>query len=262
MSNISIAKHCLLIGAAFMAFNTPAYAQGLDNVMRVAKGSTAASAASQKRVENADDDADSMLREYRAVLQQIDSTKLFVDKQDIYLNSQKQELQSVRNQLGNVENIKRGMIPMMLKMTAAIEDSINADMPFKLHERHDRMERLKNVLGNPDISPAEQYRQVLSAYKNEVTYGLNLDAYDGPHPTKAGMKVGFLQYGRLALIYMTKDGSEIGYYDMGSKTWKPVDNSHALEIRQAMRIAGGKAAPDVVYAPVWREIGLGKQNEY
>ena len=251
MSNISIAKHCLLVGAAFFAIATPAYGQSLDSVMRVAKSSSAASAASQQRVENFDDDADSMLREYRAVLQQIDSTKLFVDKQDIYLNSQKQELQSVQSQLGNVENIKRGMIPMMLKMTVAIEDSINSDMPFKTHERLARMERLKDVLGNPDVSPAEQYRQVLSAYKNEVTYGLNLDAYDGPHPTKKGMKVSFLQYGRLALIYMTKDGNEIGYYDMKSKSWKPVDQSHALEIRQAMRIAGGKAAPDVVYAPVY-----------
>ncbi|MEE9272417.1 MAG: DUF3450 domain-containing protein [Robiginitomaculum sp.] len=250
MSNISIAKYCLLVGTAVAVFASPAHAQ-LDSVMRVAKGSTAASAASQQRIEKADDEAESMLRKYHAVLQQIDSTRLFVDKQDVYLKSQQQILKSVKTQLSNVEQTKRDMIPMMLRMTIAIEDSIKADMPFQLERRLARIERLKAALANPDVSPAEQYRQVLSAYKNEVTYGLNLDTYEGAHPTKSGMKVRYLQYGRLALVYMTMDSSEIAFYDMRDGSWKPIDKSHALSIRQAMRIAGEKAAPDVVMVPVY-----------
>lgn len=249
MSNISIAKHLLLAGAAVLAFSTPANAQ-LEEALRTAKSSTAASAASQARVEKNDDDADSMLREYRAVLQQIDNIQLFVDKQDIYLKSQAKEITSLTNQLGNVENIKRGMVPMMLRMTAAIEDSVAGDMPFLLNERRDRLERLKEVLSNPAVSPAEQYRQVLNTYKIEVSYGQGLDSYEGAHPTKDGMKVDYLRYGRLALVYMTKDENDIGYYDMQSKSWKPVPGNQALSVRQAIRVANEEAAPEVVMAPM------------
>ena len=249
MSNISIAKHLLMAGAAVLVFSTPAHAQ-LEEALRTAKSSTAASAASQARVEQNDDDADSMLREYRAVLQQIDNIQLFVDKQDIYLNSQKKEITSLTNQLGNVENIKRGMIPMMLRMTAEIEDSVEGDMPFLLTERRARIQRLKEVLADPSVSPAEQYRQVLNTYKIEVSYGQGLDSYEGPHPSKEGMKVDYLRYGRLSLVYMTKDEADVGYYDLASKSWKQVPGNQSLSVRKAIRVANEEAAPDIVMAPM------------
>lgn len=250
MSKISIVKHVLLAGTAAMVFTVPAHAQSLERAMRVAKSSTAASAASQQRVEALDDDADAMIRDYRAVLQQIDNIKLFVDQQDIYLESQKSELASLRRQLGTVEAVKQGMAPMMLRMTVAIEDSIEADLPFLMSERRARIERVKAALGNPDVTPVEQYRQVLNAFKIEVSYGQGLDSYEGKHPTKEGSKVNFLRYGRVSLVYMTKDEAEIGVYDLASNTWKEVSGKQAIEIRQAIRVAKGEAAPKLVIAPI------------
>jgi len=100
----------------------PASAQ-LESALNTAKASTSASAASQQRVERLDDEADTAVREYRAVLQQKDNIALFVAQQDIFLQSQKSEIASLRRQLGTVEQIKQGMSPMMLKMAAEIEDS-------------------------------------------------------------------------------------------------------------------------------------------
>lgn len=250
MSKISIVKHVLLAGAATLAFTVPAHAQTLDRALQVAKSSTAASAASQQRVEELDDSADTMIRDYRAVLQQIDNIKLFVDQQDIYLESQNSELASLRRQLDTVEAIKQGMSPMMLRMTAAIEDSILSDLPFRLDERIARLDRVKGALSSPNVTPVEQYRQVLNAFKIEVSYGQQLDSYEGKHPTKAGQKVNFLRYGRVSLVYMTKDEAEIAAYDLASKTWLPVSGKQALEIRQAIRVARGEAAPKMVLAPI------------
>ena len=249
MSNFSITKHILLAGATVMAFAVPAHAQ-LDSALSAAKSSTAASAASQQRVEQMDDDADSMIREYRAVLQQKDNIALFVDQQDIYLRSQTAEIESLNRQLGTVEQIKQGMSPMMLKMAAALEDSVNADMPFRLAERKARVERIKNVLANPDVSPAEQYRQVLNGFKIEVTYGQGLDSYEGVHPTRPGNVVNFLRFGRTALLYISKDESEIARYNLATKSWDVLSGGEALALRKAIRVAKGEAAPEVVYAPV------------
>ena len=249
MSNFSIAKRLLLAGVTVAAFASPAYAQ-LDSAMSAAKASTAASAASQERVAQLDDEADQMVREFRAVLQQKDNIALFVDQQDIYLQSQRSEIDSLNKQLGTVESIKQGMVPMMLKMTAAIEDSIKADVPFLMDERLARVDRVKAVLSDPDVSPAEQYRQVLNAFKVEVSYGQGLDSYEGAHPTKPGNVVNFLRFGRVALVYMTKDESEIARYNMDTKSWDSLDTGRAIELRQAIRIANGEAAPDLVMAPV------------
>ncbi len=249
MSNFSITKHILLASATVMAFAVPAHAQ-LDSALSAAKSSTAASAASQQRVEQMDDDADSMIREYRAVLQQKDNIALFVDQQDIYLQSQKAEIESLNRQLGTVEQIKQGMSPMMLKMAAALEDSVNADLPFRIAERKARIQRIKNVLADPEISPAEQYRQVLNGFKIEVTYGQGLDSYEGAHPTRSGNVVNFLRFGRTALLYISKDETEIARYNNDTKTWDVLSDGDSIALRKAIRIAKGEAAPDLVFAPV------------
>lgn len=249
MSKLSIAKRLLLAGAVGFVFAAPAQAQ-LDSILTIARSSTAASAASQDRVAAADDAADAAVREFRAIRQQIDNIKLFVDQQNIFLESQKSEISSLNDQLGTVEQIKQGMVPMMLRMTIALEDSVRNDVPFLLEERLERIERVKAALSNPEVSPAEQYRVVLNAFKIEVSYGQGLDSYEGAHPERPGNVVNFLRFGRAAFVYMTKDESEIARYDVASKSWNALGGDQALAMRKAIRVAKGEAAPDIVYAPV------------
>ena len=161
MLKSSIAKRLMLAGVAVGLLAAPAQAQ-LDTALSVAKNSTASAAASQRQVEQLDDQADNAVREFRAVLQQKDNIELFVAQQDIFRASQVSEITSLRRQLGTVEQIKQGMSPMMLKMALMLEDSIKSDLPFNINERLARIENVKAVLGDPNISPAEQYRRVLS----------------------------------------------------------------------------------------------------
>ena len=115
MLKSSIAKRFMLAGIMGALMSAPASAQ-LESALNTAKASTAASAASQQRVESLDDEADTAVREFRAVLQQKDNIALFVAQQDIFLQSQKSEISSLQRQLGTVEQIKQGMSPMMLKI--------------------------------------------------------------------------------------------------------------------------------------------------
>ena len=249
MLKSSIAKRLMLAGIAGVLFASPASAQ-LESALSAATASTSASAASQQRVERLDDEADTAIREYRAVLQQKDNIQLFVAQQDIFLQSQKSEIASLKRQLGTVEQIKQGMSPMMLKMAIAIEDEIRNDLPFNIDERLARVDRVKAVLANPDVSPAEQYRQVLNAFKIEVSYGQGIDSYEGTHPTRPGNVVNFLRFGRTSLVYMTKDETEVARYNTESKSWEILSGADALEMRQAIRVSRGEAAPAIVYAPV------------
>lgn len=241
----------LACAAAALAVTTamPAQAQ-LETALSAARQSTASSAAAQRQVEEADDAAGSAVREYRAVLQQLDNTKLFVAQQQIFLDSQASEINSVRNQLGTVEQIKQGMSPMMLKMAVALEDAIKADVPFRMNERLARVARVQSALGNPAVSPAEQYRQVLNAYKIEATYGYSTESYEGVHPEEPGNVVDFIRFGRTSFIFLDKRDGSAKRYDMSSNSWVTLNEVDARQIRQTIRVAREQAAPELIYAPV------------
>lgn len=222
----------------------------LESALSAARQSTASSSAAQRQIEQADDAAGSAVREYRAVLQQLDNTRLFVAQQQIFLDSQTSEIASVRNQLGTVEQIKQGMSPMMLRMAVELEDAIAEDVPFRLNERNARIQRVKNALANPAVSPAEQYRQVLNAYKIEATYGYSTESYEGVHPEEPGNVVDFIRFGRTSFIFLDKRDGSAKRWDHGSRSWVALDDVNARQVRQTIRVAREQAAPEVIYAPV------------
>ena len=241
----------LMSGAAVAALGiVPAFAQ-LESALSAARSSTASSAAAQRQIDQADDAAGSAVREYRAVLQQLDNTRLFAQQQQIYLDSQAAEIRSVQEQLGTVEQIKQGMSPMMLRMTVALEDEIENDVPFRLNERRARLQRVQQALASPSVTPAEQYRQVLNAYKIETTYGYSTESYEGVHPMNPGVVVDFIRFGRTSFIFLEKgEGGASMRWDHGSKSWEPLSDLDARQVRQTIRVAREQAAPEIIYAPV------------
>ncbi len=249
MSNLKTAKCILLAGIATVAFAPSASAQ-LDEALREARQSTQSSAASQQTVERLDDEAGDMQREYSALLQRKDSLDIFVKRQELYLESQTDEIASLREQLTTVEQTKQDLVPMMIRMAVALEEEIRKDYPFNVERRLGDVHRVMENLSDPSIPPVEQYRQILTAYQNEVTYGQGVNSYEGPHPEDAQRTVDFLRFGRVAFVYMTKEEDEIRFYDLGSNSWESVDSGLALQMRQAIRMAKGEATQGMVSVPV------------
>ena len=55
------------------------------------------------------------------------------------------------------------------------------------------------------------------------------------------------------MVYISKDEKDIGVFNLnaGEKgDWQALEGADAIQLRQAIRIAKGEAAPDLVYAPV------------
>jgi len=249
MSNLKTAKCLLLAGVATLAF-VPSAAAQLDEALRIANQSTSSSAASQQTVEQLDDEAGNMQREYSALLQRKDSLDIFVKRQELYLESQTDEIASLREQLATVEQTKQDLVPMMIRMAVALEEEIQNDYPFNKERRLAAVHGVMAALSDPAIAPVEQYRQILTAYQNEVTYGQGINSYEGPHPDNAQRTVDFLRFGRVAFVYMTKEEDEIKFYDLESKGWMDANTGMALQMRQAIRMAKGEATQGMVSIPV------------
>jgi len=254
MSNLKTAKCLALTSVAAFAIALPAQAQ-LDAALDEAKRSTAASAASQQTVERLDDEADNMAREYSALLQRRDSLEIFVARQELYLESQTDQIESLREQLNTVEQTKQDLVPMMIRMAVDLEQEIKADYPFNQDRRLASVRGVMNNLVDPAVPPVEQYRQILTAYQNEVIYGQGMDSYEGPHPEDALRTVDYIRFGRVAFVYMTKEEDEIKFYDLnrdgkGKGGWSDAQGNLALQMRQAIRMAKGEATQGMVSIPV------------
>ena len=167
------------------------------------------------------------------------------------ITSQEDELASLQSQLDQVEVVGRSVMPLMLKMIDAFEQLIELDIPFLLDERKERLADLRKLMSRADVTSAEKYRRIMEAYQTENEYGRTIEAYRST--LKRGdrdIKVDFLRFGRIALVYQTLDGMEAGVWNQTEKTWEPLDASYRTAIRQGLRIARKQAAPDLIRLPL------------
>lgn len=167
--------------------------------------------------------------------------------------SQQQRLADVESQSAALDVTAASLAPLITRMHDDLEKFVAQDIPFldpigdSADSRKDRMQRLKDMMPDTGLSPAEKYRRLLEAYQIEIEYGRTVAAYPGQ--LDDGRKAEYVRVGRIALLYRTEDGQEAGYWDHAQKTWV-VDNDYRDTVAQALRVAKKEVAPDVMFIPV------------
>jgi vacuolar-type H+-ATPase subunit I/STV1 len=205
-----------------------------------------AARASQKRVEQLDEETTKMLADYRQMLAEATSLKSYNEQLAAQVKSQDEQVSEMTQQLGQIETTSREVLPMMDKMLATLDQFVKLDMPFLMEERSNRVAQLKDMMTRADVSTSEKYRRIVEAYQIEMEYGRTLEAYQG----KVGEKtVDFLRAGRVSLMYQTLDGKETGYWDANAKAWKQ-DSDYQEAIKAGLKVAKKQSAPDFVTVAV------------
>ncbi|UCE87622.1 MAG: DUF3450 domain-containing protein, partial [Deltaproteobacteria bacterium] len=164
---------------------------------------------------------------------------------------QDEEKASLREQIDNVTLVSREVTPLMLRMVESLDDFVKLDVPFLPGERRERVENLKTLMDRADVTNAEKYRRVLEAYQIENDFGRTIEAYRGSLEVDGESRtVDFLRVGRVALLYQTLDGREVGAWSQAQRAWQSLDGSYRPAIRQGLRIARRQAAPDLLRLPI------------
>jgi chromosome segregation ATPase len=205
-----------------------------------------AAQASQNRVAQMDDEATSMLADYRQALAEAQSLKAYNEQLSQQVKSQNEEIGSMSSQLADIESTSREVLPMMNKMLDALEQFVKLDVPFLPDERSNRLQQLRDMMGRADVTISEKYRRIVEAYQIETEYGRTIEAYEGKIDDKT---MQFLRAGRVALVYQSLDGKETGYWDQQKKTWVR-DDSYSDPIILGLKIAKKQSAPDFFTVPV------------
>ena len=227
----------------------------LDHALAERQAMQREATASQQRIDVLDDEAQSLLEEYRATRSELDNLRGYNDQMSRMVEAQEREIESLEGQLQEIEVTRQRILPLMVRMVEVLEQFIALDTPFLPEERRLRLEGLKRLLDDPQVGLAEKYRRILEAYRVENAYAYNIEAYAGalssdPKGEGASRTVDFLRLGRVGLYYLTFDHSEAGYWDAANDRWQRLDGSWLHAIEQGIRVARKQAPPELIRLPV------------
>ncbi|NGX14841.1 DUF3450 domain-containing protein [Wenzhouxiangella sp. XN24] len=218
----------------------------LNTALAEQKSSVQDAARSQARIAQLADETTELLGDYRVVIQRLDRVQIYNENLAALVNDQESEKQDIERQLVSFQEVQQEIIPLMFEMIEDLATFIELDMPFQLQERRNRVEMLREIMEQSDVTVSERYRQIMNAYQIEADFGRTTEAYDGQLGDR---KVDFLRVGRILLAYQTPDREETGFWNKNTGEWE-VANDYRNDVVEGLRIARQQAAPNLLRLPV------------
>jgi hypothetical protein len=206
-----------------------------------------AAAQSQARIDKLDDDMRRMRDEMRRGVLQLESLKTDLPALERHASEQAARRSQLERELsaGVPGQIEVG--PALQQMVAWLERFVQADAPFRLDQRRQRIAGLKTLLAKPDVPDADKLRAVLEVTQVELQYGRSVEAYTGQ--LRFGGKdqdVEFLRVGRVMLYYLQPEGARQGYWDRSARRWQPLPEEERERLGAALDMARGETPPELM----------------
>lgn len=229
----------------------PLSAAQLEGILSMVGEVNDAARRSQSRIDELTDATRDLLNDYKVVLKEIEGLQVYNGQLERQIARQEEEKAQINQSLDEVTVINRQVVPLMLRLVDGLERFVELDVPFLLEERMDRIERLRDILEAQDVAVSEKFSQVLNAYQIENEYGRTMETYSAPLDREgAEIEVNYLRFGRLALVYLTRDGASAGAWNQSARQWEPLDATFNSQIDRAIRMAAKQVSVDVIELPL------------
>ena len=223
----------------------------LGDSLFIQNDSTIDSKDSQEKITDLSVETQELLGEYRLVLQQIDRLIAYNDYVERLITDQEEQIVDINRQLQEFALIERGIVPLMLESIETLDRFIDLDVPFLLEERKDRVNRLRVIMNESDITVSEKFRQIMDAYQIETSFGSDIEAYTGFLEINGeNRQVDFLRIGRTSLTYQTPDQNQTGFWNKQTQQWEDLPRKYTDYVKEGLRIAKKQITPDLIQLPV------------
>ena len=194
-----------------------------------------------------EDTTTDLTAEFERELRLVSGLKEYNQQLELQLEGQRQAVLEIEKSIGSAEALGPQVAPLMSRMIEALAQFIEADLPFRLQERKDSVDRLEVALTDPSFSDSERFRQILDIYTVETEYGQTYEAY----PDELNEQpVDILRIGRLALYAQTRDQNQSYSYDRATGQWTELDEAYNRNIRKAIKVAAKTVAPELLSLPI------------
>ena len=184
--------------------------------------------------------------------QQLDLTNIYNRQLQELIDSQNTEIISINQQMVELDKTNKGILPTLDEMVKTLETVIDNDIPFLLTERKSRVDVLKDILIQSNISTSEKFRRVFEAYQIENEYGRTIESYRDEIEVDAdSYNVEIFRLGRVGLYARTSDGKYTAMYSKKENKWirkRGIDS----ELVIALKIARKELPPSLLKLPIER----------
>jgi len=237
-----------VLGTLLLIVATGLSAQVLERSIETENRISRQAAEAQEQINQIDEETQQLIDEYRRVIAESESLRLYNDQMQAIVNNQEEEKASINEQLDGLEETNRDVVPLMIEMAERLGQLVRADLPFRLDERTGRADNLVDLLDQSDITNAEKYRLIIEAYQGEIEYGRTTEAYRGALPD--GQQVEFLRIGRTLLYWQSLDGNDTGWWNPNERRFERLSDEYRLPVSDGLAIAKNQVAPDLIRLPV------------
>ena len=160
-----------------------------------------------------------------------------------------------QQRLENARRMSEELSPFLHDSLSRLELLIYEGDSFLIPERQARLDRLRETITAPDISPGEMYRKIMEAFFVEAEYGNTVEVYRETLSVEgADIRANVLRFGRLAMFCQTLDEKQCGVLDPASNQWRWLPAKFVPELSRAFSMAQKQLPMDIVSLP------LGKVN--
>lgn len=246
-----------LAAMVLLGFSASAMAQ--DELRERSIAAQQAQAELQEKIDAADDATREALRELRATEREARRLQAYNAELAPLVERQAATIEQRENALDQLAVTRETLPVLMRDRVERLRQWIKADLPFLREERLARVESLEAMLVDPALSSAEKLDRVLSAWRAELEYGREIDAWRGALVGSADRQVEYLRLGRIGFYYLTPDGEQGGVWKASAGEWQPLNGAQLAEVRKGLSIAREQRAPELLALPVSVEVAQGQK---
>lgn len=224
----------------------------LDEAMEVVEETNQQAVESQEVIDRLADSSTDLEDDFQTENDNLEALRVLNAGWRRQISIQEEELETIAESIEEVRNVTQELPLLMEKMVASIEQFIELDMPFHLEQRRQRVEFVKRAMEDPNVSNAERFRQILSLYQTENSYGRTHETYPATLEINGEERdVEILRVGRVALTYQTRDMSMTGAWDQENRQWVELEpGDYRAAIDQAIDVSSGLIAPEILELPI------------
>ena len=230
--------------------DTPTRAELIDTAINLEASSSSAAANRQDTINNLDSQIIFLTGEIQYLSQQLDLTNIYNRQLQELIDSQNSEIKSINEQMEALDETNRGILPKLEEMVNILAEVIEKDTPFLIEERSQRVNEIKDLLTQSNISTSEKFRRVFEAYQIENEYGRTVEAYrDEIIVDGQNYNVELFRLGRVGLYGRTADGDYTAMYSRSQNKWikvKGIDDNLVI----ALKIARKEIPPSLIKLPL------------
>jgi len=241
-----------IIGSIALTASNFATADALTDLQKAEAKTFKASQKSQSKIDNIYEQTLDLLADYRNTVDEAEILSGYNDHVQLMVDDQNANIKSLEDQIAGIDKTKQGVVPLMYKMIDTLEKFVDLDVPMNIDARKERIQGLRDVMKNSNVSVSEQFRLVLEAYEIEANYGTIFAAYQGELDL-GGQKitVDFLHMGRIAFVAQSLDMKNSWVWNNESRSWDKLGDEYAKSITDGIRMARNQLTKDLTKLPVF-----------